>query len=79
MNSNCYPLRPWLADLLRETRFVEFDANTIASFAETLIGRSESLEKAVRITDLLSEQVAVPLISSTSIFLRNCERLRKLP
>lgn len=59
VNSKCYPLRPWLADLLRETRFVEFDANTIASFAETLIGRSESLEKRIRIADLLSEQVAV--------------------
>jgi hypothetical protein len=59
VTSNCYPLRPWLTDLLRETRFVEFDANTIASFAETLIGKSESLEKAIRITDLLSEQVSV--------------------
>jgi hypothetical protein len=59
VNSKCYPLRPWLADLLRETRFVEFDANTIASFAETLIAKTESLEKEIRIRDLLPEQVSV--------------------
>jgi hypothetical protein len=59
INCGCYPLRPWLKDLLHETSFVEYDANTIATLAETLIARSDSLEKAIRVTDLLAEEICV--------------------
>jgi hypothetical protein len=55
--SNSYPLRPWLRALLAEARVVEYDANTIAIVAETVLARSASLEEAIRVTDLLAEDL----------------------
>jgi len=57
VNCDCYPLRPWLKTLLHETKCTEYDANTIATVAETLIARSASLEKESRIADLLFDGI----------------------
>jgi hypothetical protein len=50
-----FPFRPWLKDLLLSTGTVEFDTNTIAAVAESLMTQSESLEEASQITDVLFE------------------------
>jgi len=55
--SKSYPLRPWLRELLAEARVIEYDANTIAVVAETILGRALSLEQAIRVTDLLAEDL----------------------
>lgn len=55
----CYPLRPWLKELLAETSVVDYDANTIASTAEILLGRSRIFEDRSQITDVLTENHSI--------------------
>jgi len=55
--SNLYPLRPWLQNLLLQTAVVEYDANTVARLAETLLERSSELEYVTGVNDLLIESL----------------------
>jgi len=57
--SDYYPLRPWLKQLLAETNTFEFDANTIAKLAGSILDQSDALEETTGITDILAEQVTI--------------------
>ena len=59
MNCDLYPIRPQLKDLLRRAEVVEYDANTIAVLAETLLGKSAKIEDALGITDVLVEDLTI--------------------
>jgi hypothetical protein len=50
----CYPLRPALAAALRQNGIVEFDANTIAVLAETILQTAFVLEDEFEIDDILA-------------------------
>ncbi len=64
--SNLYPLRPWLRNLLLQTGVVQYDANTVARLAETLLERSSELEHVTGVADLLIESLEMePNIFST--------------
>ena len=58
MNGNLYPLRPHLQELLREAGVFEYDANTIAVVAETLLN-SDKVEDALRISDVLVDGLTI--------------------
>lgn len=58
MNEKLYPLRPHLRALLKEAGVFEYDANTIAVVAETLLN-SEKVEDALRISDVLVDGLTI--------------------
>ena len=58
MNGNLYPLRPHLRELLKDAGVFEYDANTIAVVAETLLN-SEKVEDALRISDVLVDGLTI--------------------
>jgi hypothetical protein len=58
MHGDLYPLRPHLRELLRQAEVYEYDANTIAVVAETLLN-SEKLEDALRIADVLVDGLTI--------------------
>jgi len=54
---NCYPFRPWLRDLFARTRTTDYDSNTVAILADTLLARSGDLEEATGIDDILASHL----------------------
>jgi hypothetical protein len=59
MNGNLYPIRPHLKELLKQADIFEYDANTVAVLAETLLGRSGKIEDALRISDVLVDDLTI--------------------
>ncbi|MCA2972180.1 MAG: hypothetical protein INH43_26995 [Acidobacteriaceae bacterium] len=58
MHGGLYPLRPHLRELLRQAEVYEYDANTIAVVAETLLN-SEKLEDALQISEVLVDGLTI--------------------
>lgn len=54
-----YPFRPHLRRILAETGVEEYDANTIAAVAETLLTRSLKVEDEFLITDILASDLSL--------------------
>ena len=52
-DSDLYPIRPRLTELLRHAAVFEYDANTVAVLAETILNRSEKIEDLLGISDIL--------------------------
>ena len=68
MNCELYPIRPQLKELLQRAEVLEYDANTIAVLAETLLGRSAKIEDVLGISDVLVEELTiVPNVFSTHL------------
>jgi len=59
IRSGAYPFRPLLRELLSDAYVTEYDFNTIAVVAETLMGRSGQLESAASIRDILTSDDTV--------------------
>jgi hypothetical protein len=58
-DSDLYPIRPRLKELLRDTAVFEYDANTVAVLAETILNRSAKIEDILGITDILVDDLQV--------------------
>ena len=59
MKCGLYPLRPQLRELLARAQVFEYDANTVAVLAETLLGRSAKIEDALGIDDVLVDDLTI--------------------
>lgn len=59
MECHLYPMRPQLRELLRHAAVFEYDANTIAVLAETILGRSQKIEDLVGISDVLVDELSI--------------------
>jgi hypothetical protein len=51
-----YPFRPRLRELLRITNVIDYDFNTIAVLADTLVGQAGDFEGAMGVSDLLTSE-----------------------
>ncbi len=56
-DSDLYPIRPRLKQLLMDTDVFEYDANTIAVLAETILNRSAKIEDILGINDILVDDL----------------------
>jgi len=54
-----YPIRPRLKDLLQQAAVLEYDANTVAILAETILNRSAKIEDLLRISDILVDDLTL--------------------
>jgi hypothetical protein len=54
-----YPIRPRLRDLLRQAAVFEYDANTVAVLAETILNRSAKIEDLLGISDILVDDLTI--------------------
>jgi hypothetical protein len=52
-----YPIRPSLKELLRQAAVFEYDANTVAVLAETILNRSAKIEDLLGISDILIDDL----------------------
>jgi hypothetical protein len=52
-----YPIRPSLKELLRQAAVFEYDANTVAVLAETILNRSAKIEDLLGISDILVDDL----------------------
>ena len=59
INCNLYPIRPQLKALLAQAAVFEYDANTIAVLAETILNRSDKIEDKLGISDVLASDLAL--------------------
>lgn len=59
MKCNLYPIRPQLKELLMHAHVFEYDANTIAVLAETLLRRSTKIETMLGIDDVLVDELTI--------------------
>lgn len=58
-DSDLYPIRPRLKQLLADTDVFEYDANTVAVLAETILNRSAKVEDVLGIDDILLDDLHV--------------------
>jgi len=58
-NSDLYPIRPRLKELLRQAAVFEYDANTVAVLAETILNRSAKIEDVLGISDVLVDDITI--------------------
>jgi hypothetical protein len=58
-DSDLYPIRPRLKELLREAAVFEYDANTVAVLAETILNRSGKIEDLLGISDVLVDDITI--------------------
>lgn len=56
---NLYPIRAHLKTLLAEADVFEYDANTVAVLAETILNRSEKIEDKLCISDILTSDLTL--------------------
>ena len=54
-----YPIRPRLKELLRQAAVFEYDANTVAVLAETILNRSAKIEDLLGISDILVDDLTI--------------------
>lgn len=59
IESRYFPLRDWLQELLVVTGTYEFDVNTIARAAQSILDQSVWLEDSASISDVLAAQIAL--------------------
>jgi hypothetical protein len=59
INCNLYPIRPQLKALLAQSAVFEYDANTVAVLAETILNRSSKIEDKLGISDILVSELAL--------------------
>jgi hypothetical protein len=59
INCNVYPIRSQLKALLAQAAVFEYDANTVAVLAETILNRSEKIEDKLRISDVLTSDLTL--------------------
>ena len=59
INCNLYPIRPQLKALLAQAAVFEYDANTVAVLAETILNRSDKIEDKLGISDVLVSDLAL--------------------
>lgn len=73
-DSDLYPIRPRLKYLLSATAVYEYDANTVAVLAETILSRSTKIEDVLGISDILVDNLTIQpdcFASHTPIALRD--------
>ena len=58
-DSDLYPIRPRLTELLRQAAVFEYDANTVAVLVETILNRSEKIEEMLGISDILVDDLTI--------------------
>ena len=58
-DSDLYPIRPRLKELLRQAAVFEYDANTVAVLAETILNRSAKIEDVLGISDILVDDLTI--------------------
>ena len=56
---NLYPIRAQLKALLAQAAVFEYDANTVAVLAETILSRSDKIEDKLRISDVLASNLTL--------------------
>jgi hypothetical protein len=54
-----YPIRPRLKELLHQAAIFEYDANTVAVLAETILNRSAKIEDLLGISDILVDDLTI--------------------
>ena len=59
MDSDLYPIRPRLTKLLQQEAVFEYDANTVAVLAETILNGSEKIEDLLGISDILIDDLTI--------------------
>jgi len=59
MSCGMYPMRPQLSAVLSQAGVYEYDANTVAVLAETILGRAATIEDAIGISYVLCNDVTL--------------------